>query len=198
MAQQRQHDLLEADNLNHHLPTDAPPWVHNALEGTRWVVALEQQSAYGHPVGVRGADCRQWYRTVAPHEAVVNVISPEDIAGVRAWPTRGLRAHKALRDVRAKLNQLGLPWGPIGSVGYELVSGIATVTQSSDLNLLIRVRACDEHRLDGLVSLQQNDFDHHPVPVDCLIETTRGMLRLAELALADRETPLQETAGASR
>lgn len=180
----RPHDLLHVEGLDDHLHHDAPQWVRNALQGTGWVVALPVKSPCGHHVGVRGRTHPQRYTMVAPTSCIVDTISPEDIAGVRAWPTRGIPALEALREVRAPLNHLGLPWGPIGSVGYELVAGVAAVTSGSDLDLLVRLRHLDEQVIDDLIALQRSHFQNRSAAVDCLVETSHGTLPLAELERA--------------
>ena len=100
---------------------------------------------------------------------------------MRAWPTRGTPALQALREVRAPLNHLGLTWGPIGSVGYELVTGLAAVTVDSDLNLLVRLPPSEEHQLQALVALHREYFANRTTRIDCLVDTFRGIVPLTDL-----------------
>ena len=72
----------------------------------------------GHAVGVRGTRPSQRYTLISPDHCVVDTVAPEVIAGVRGWPTRDIAALQGFREVRAPLNHLALPWGPIGSVGF--------------------------------------------------------------------------------
>jgi hypothetical protein len=110
----RPHDLLQVDGLDLHLRGDPPEWVRNALHGTGWVVTLPDAMTNGYAVGVRGRCKSQRYTT----------ISPEDIAGVRAWPTRGTPALQALREVRAPLNTSGSPGGR--SAASDMNSSLAS------------------------------------------------------------------------
>jgi phosphoribosyl-dephospho-CoA transferase len=79
------------------------------------------------------------------------------------------------------LNQLGLPWGPIGSVGFELISGLAAVTPQDDLDLIIRVPDVGRAITDRLLSLQDNHFRKLLAGVDCQVETAVDAIRLPEL-----------------
>lgn len=77
-----------------------------------------------------------------------------------------------------------MPWGPIGSVGFELASGVPAVTLSSDLDVLIRPAGLPARawmmRLH--VALQRL-----PARVDCQVETDDGALALHELVSGARE-----------
>jgi phosphoribosyl-dephospho-CoA transferase len=181
MREPRPHDLLQVDGLDNYLPIDAPTWVKPVLRGTSWVVIHRTgTSSQGHAVGVRGARRTQRYELIAPQHCVVDRVVPEDVAGVRSWPIRDAAALQALREVRAPLNRLGFPWGPIGSVGFELATGLAAVMPEDDLDLIVRVP--DRNRVfDQLLWLHDNHFRKMLAPVDCQIETPVGTIGLREL-----------------
>ena len=70
-------------------------------------------------------------------------MSPEALAWGRSWRTvekhrRALPAFVVLEVVAGMLEDRGLAWGPAGGVGYELASGLPVVTESSDLDLILR------------------------------------------------------------
>jgi phosphoribosyl-dephospho-CoA transferase len=84
------------------------------------------------------------------------------------------------------LNQLGLPWGPIGSVGFELATGQAATSPDSDLDLIVRVPDLQPATVDGLWSLHDSHFRHLSARVDCLVEGPAGTIGMTELASGAR------------
>jgi phosphoribosyl-dephospho-CoA transferase len=50
---------------------------------------------------------------------------------------RGLQAFQTLSYLESQLVGLNMSWGPGGSVGYELASGIPAVHDGSDLDLIL-------------------------------------------------------------
>jgi phosphoribosyl-dephospho-CoA transferase len=144
----------------------------------------------GHPVAVRGASRSQRYTLIAPDHCLIDAVAPEAVAGVRAWPTRDIPALEAFRELRAPLNRFGLPWGPIGSVGFELATGVATATPDSDLDLMIRLPGLCQSIIDELVALHDNHFWNAAARVDCQVETPVGPISLTELVSGTRSLPV--------
>ena len=79
------------------------------------------------------------------------------------------------------MNHLGLPWGPIGSVGFELATGLAATSPDSDLDLIVRVPDFRPATVDRLWSLHDSHFRHLSARVDCLVEGPVGTIGLPEL-----------------
>jgi phosphoribosyl-dephospho-CoA transferase len=78
------------------------------------------------------------------------------------------------------VDDTGLRWGPTGSVGFELATGIPTATTESDLDLLIRVPRGSAVVLARLAALHRA-FGSLAARVDCQVETSAGAVALAEL-----------------
>ena len=187
----RPHDLLRVDGLDDYLPDRAPQWVRAALRRTSWVVVLRTaRKSLGHPVAVRGASRPQRYTLIAPDNCVIDAVAPEAVAGVRAWPTRDIPALEGFRELRAPLNRLALPWGPIGSVGFELATGVQTATPDSDLDLMIRLPGLCQSIIDDLVALHDNHLWNAAARVDCQVETPVGPISLTELVSCTRSLPV--------
>jgi phosphoribosyl-dephospho-CoA transferase len=77
-------------------------------------------------------------------------------------------ARRALQQMKDRWAGLTLPWGPGGSVAFELASGGTVTTAASDLDLVIRARqriGVEEARflLDRTLGLEAN--------VDVRVET---------------------------
>lgn len=180
----RPHDLLRLSPDVLGVPDDAPAWAVRGFARERlWVVVRRAVSEPGTvPVGVRGSARRERWAFSASLPSVRERVSPEALARGRAWrsvrTTRGgLPAFAALEAVAGLLEGRGLVWGPGGSVGYELASGLPAVTADSDLDLILRrphrlTRADACGIIEGLASL--------PVRADAQIETGTGSVALAE------------------
>jgi phosphoribosyl-dephospho-CoA transferase len=94
------------------------------------------------PVGVRGQNRSERFAAYLPLSAIAERITPEQLAAMSAWRdnrrVNEIEALRVLDRVGALLDTVGLAWGPIGSIGFELASGISTATPTSDLDLLLR------------------------------------------------------------
>ncbi len=137
------------------------------------------------PVGVRGVGRAQRFAAFVAVADIAEQRSPESLA---AWPSRLARPRReaiaalaALTRVAPVLMRLDKRWGPGGSVGFELASGVPTATATSDLDLVIRqprrLDLCDARELlAALVAAAA------PARIDVLLETALGGVALAELA----------------
>ncbi|CAB3802273.1 Phosphoribosyl-dephospho-CoA transferase [Paraburkholderia ultramafica] len=187
-ARWRPHDLLRLRRL----PAfdDEPVWVRAAFERAPYVVvrrALADEDFVA--IGVRGVERAERYGTWAQASDIVTVVPPEALAQTaplagRATlpPFAGLSALSALQsDAASPLARF--VWGPTGSAGFELATQMPTVTESSDLDLLIRTPeplAQDLARalLDQLQALAKRAGTR----VDAQLETPAGGVALTEWA----------------
>ncbi len=108
-----------------------------------------------------------------PPEALVTRMA--DLAPPRA----ALPALAALAPLADILAAHDLIWGPTGSVGFELASGAATVTQASDLDALIR---CDYPLSRASAAEIVRATGGLGVRGDLLLETPAGGVSLLEYA----------------
>jgi phosphoribosyl-dephospho-CoA transferase len=75
------------------------------------------------------------------------------------------------------LQALGLSWGPVGSVGFELATAFPAANCSSDLDLIIRLNDLLVPRVaEELVAV----IEDAGARVDVLLETKAGAIALAE------------------
>jgi phosphoribosyl-dephospho-CoA transferase len=137
----RTHDLLEID-ANQFIAAQAagPKWVEESLRRSPFVVvrrgrATEQEI----PVGVRGPERNQRWATFCHPKLVRTMLTPPQLlAGnipiARAKAIPALRAFNLLKD---RWLRLGRPWGPGGSVGFELATGNLVANEQSDLDIVI-------------------------------------------------------------
>jgi phosphoribosyl-dephospho-CoA transferase len=179
------HSLLHVADADALEWASAPPdWVSAALRRAPYVVrrrALPGPEAV--PVGVRGA--ARWQRAAAwlSFGAVDECITPQMLAARRAWRERRdfavTPAVAVLEQVAMILDGQGLAgrWGPGGSVGFELASGVVSTTPDSDLDIVLYAEGSLAR--DHAVRLQA-ELSSLPVRIDVLLETPNGAVSLAE------------------
>ncbi len=182
MTPPRPHDLIKlSDTAVDSLPADAPSWASCALTATPWVVVRRAAAPDGLiAVGIRGSGRSQRHAwSVAPQD-VLRLVPPEDLTDVDPTTGNGVAAIGALRSVRPFLDEAEVPWGPTGSVGFELATGSPTASADSDLDLLVRTPHVTSAVLSRLTTLHHH-FDRLEVRVDCQVETRTGAIALPEL-----------------
>jgi phosphoribosyl-dephospho-CoA transferase len=183
------HDLLWLSGAEAMFADDPrPDWAREALQRLPVVVVRRAASRYGDcvAIGVRGSDRAQRFAGFAPSTAVRKLVAPEDMVTDSYGDTLRARtdipAIRALRKVIARWNDhnpLEQPfvWGPIGSVGFELATGMTATRPESDLDLVLRApfplsKIQARLLLDALEGL--------PVRVDVQMETPLGCVVLKE------------------
>ena len=91
------------------------------------------------PVGIRGATRGERFGTWLDLASIDARSTPEQLAAAPVHAARAaLPALSLLVAIKVRCDHTQLAWGPTGSVGFELASGVPTVTESSDLDLVMR------------------------------------------------------------
>ncbi|MBU3058756.1 malonate decarboxylase holo-ACP synthase [Pseudomonas indica] len=181
-AMLRPHDLVWGLTPNQ-LPADAPAWVGEAL-GERPPVVIRRAPAEPGwlPVGVRGRGREQRYATWLRLDRLTRKVSPEALARARRWRRHAQSQWPVLRALgllQARLDGCGLCWGPTGSAGFELASGLPVLHPTSDLDLLLRTPApLGREQARQLLML----LEDMPCTVDVQLETPNGGVALREWA----------------
>jgi phosphoribosyl-dephospho-CoA transferase len=137
----RTHDLLEID-ANQFIAAQASPsqWVEASLRKSPFfVVRRDRATGEQIPVGVRGAQRNQRWATLCHPKFVKNILTPPQLLGrtvpiARANATPALRALQLLKE---RWMDREHPWGPGGSVGFELATGTHVVKPESDLDIVL-------------------------------------------------------------
>jgi phosphoribosyl-dephospho-CoA transferase len=161
----------------------APEWTWSALERLPYVVVRRDEPREDLlPVGVRGIFRSQRAPAWLPRNAILECITPPMLAERRGWRDVDMFRSPAiavLSQVENILEAHGLAgcWGPGGSVGAELASGVACTTVSSDLDLLLFVGPWWD--MTGATALHR-ELSALPVRVDALLETSHGGIALAD------------------
>ena len=173
----RPHDLLRLTPRAELIANDLPDWVASSLARAAFVV-VRRAEIQGDliPVGIRGTTRAQRFPARLHRRDVAETITPESLAHPPT-PRRRLPALAALEQVARAAAPLDLVWGPAGSVGYELATGVEVVTAESDLDIVLRpdpghTRTDLAAFLHGLEMLD--------VPVDATLESDIGAVALRE------------------
>ncbi|MBB5046213.1 phosphoribosyl-dephospho-CoA transferase [Rhodopseudomonas rhenobacensis] len=139
----RPHDLVWIDEPRTLISeTPTPAWVFAALDSEPVAVVRRGRAAEGLiPVGIRGAARNERFAGAVSLGSVTKRVEPGDLLIDRHEPTAArfatIPALRGFLAVEVALAGLAWPWGPVGSVGFELATGRPTATVSSDLDLVV-------------------------------------------------------------
>jgi phosphoribosyl-dephospho-CoA transferase len=185
----RPHDLLHlADGTGLSHEESVPAWVPTSLARAAWVVVRRARGPGGLiPVGVRGSTRAERFAALLAPEAVAARVTPEDLIAERVWHhvprARRIGPIRVLDAVDELFSSLGLVWGPTGSVGFELATGVAAAGTASDLDVVVRVP--EPWPLQSAREIA-NHLNGLPVRVDAQLDVLVGALSLAEYARGGR------------
>jgi phosphoribosyl-dephospho-CoA transferase len=176
------HDLVEIAEGSELFSIRTPGWATGAIGRSRTVVVTRGQAPQGFLcVGIRGRTRRERHPALLREQDVKSWRTPESLAAEEKW--RGypritrLPALQSLALVAEYAEQEHLDWGPVGSVGYELATGVHTVCAKSDLDVVMRCNVrLDFRRLKELQELASNA----PARVDVILEGPLGGVALWE------------------
>jgi phosphoribosyl-dephospho-CoA transferase len=177
----------------------APSWVEPVLIRIPWVVVRRGQVRDGMmPVGVRGLTRSQRFAAFVAVAEIADRLSPEALTVSGHVPSQkrkdAVGALVALDRVAPLLMCRGYHWGPGGSVGFEIATGAATATASSDLDVILR----QDRRLelneatDLLAALVKAAA---PARIDVMLETPVGGVSLADLAAMQAQVLVRTPCG---
>jgi phosphoribosyl-dephospho-CoA transferase len=181
----RIHDLLEIDaNALISGSACAPEWVERALQESPFVVvrrglATDQEI----PIGVRGAVRNQRWAALCHRMWVKSILTPPQLLTrtVPALRASAAPAFRALQILKDRWIDLDHPWGPGGSVGFELATGSYVVKPESDLDIV--VYAVGKITREHARSLYARAIKL-PVAVDIRVETPSCGFSLTEYVTA--------------
>jgi phosphoribosyl-dephospho-CoA transferase len=178
----------------------APSWVETALRQAPWVVVRRGYVGEGMmPVGVRGLARHERFAALLPFAEIADWLSPEDLTvgdhAIEPFRKDAIPALAALDRVAPLLVRRGDHWGPGGSVGFEIATGIATATASSDLDLILRQdRRLEPNEAAALLAALTKAAA--PARIDVMLETPSGGVALADLAARPAQVLVRTPDGA--
>ncbi|MCG9504837.1 MULTISPECIES: malonate decarboxylase holo-ACP synthase [Acinetobacter] len=185
------HDLLWGMTVDC-LADDAPHWVREVLQRgdpvvVRRAITPENQVA----VGIRGQFRHQRYAAQMPRIAINRQLKPEELTHVDLQQFEHLA--ERLQSISSIMKNFSGCWGYTGSFGFELATGIKTVTQQSDIDLLIRAEQpfAKKQAIELLENFQQAGLN-----VDIQLQLPQGGLALKEWAGNSGKVLLKRSDGA--
>ncbi|PLS04859.1 malonate decarboxylase holo-ACP synthase [Neobacillus cucumis] len=174
------HDLLKINPKDIISHTILPEWVVHSLETAPFVVVRRVHAPIGQAaIGIRGKQRNQRFGAFLQVQSVIKQIKPEDLTAREQWKDKQSPVFAAMEFAKEIFNTHRLSWGPGGSVGFELASGVKTVTSKSDLDLIIRSPVPLEFYI---ASEMVEELQKSPVKVDVQVETPAGAFSLMEYA----------------
>jgi phosphoribosyl-dephospho-CoA transferase len=143
------------------------------------------------PVGVRGSQRHERWAGFTGVSEVLETRRPDQLRLMLAENSRrALQAFRTLSYLESRLVGLDMNWGPGGSVGYELASGIPVVRDDSDLDFILfasrKLEITEAHDLWRMISSA-------PGKVDVLVETPLCGFSLKEFATTSQRKILLRT-----
>ncbi|WP_459659912.1 malonate decarboxylase holo-ACP synthase [Acinetobacter calcoaceticus] len=185
------HDLLWGMTADC-LADDAPLWVKEVLlRGDPVVVRREITPVDQVAVGVRGQFRHQRYAAQMPRSAITKQLKPEALTHVNTQQFEHLA--ERLQSISNIMKSFSGCWGYTGSFGFELATGIETVTQQSDIDLLIRAEQpfAKKQAVELLEIFQQAGLN-----VDIQLQLPQGGMALKEWARNSGKVLLKRADGA--
>lgn len=164
-----------------------PGWAEECLGAVPFaVVRRGHMSETCLPIGVRGFERNQRWAASCSPDAVLSVIAPSQLLGRTIVPSRveEVPALQSLELLKACWVDFDCPWGPGGSVGFELATGSEAAKAGSDLDIVIRSAKPITLEKAKFLCAQATDL---PATVDIRVETPVCGFSLKEYARQDRK-----------
>lgn len=181
-------DLLKINTVNDLIGefTDSP-WIDEAVKRAPLVVVRRAPLINNMvSVGIRGTNRSQRLAANILYSNIIKIITPEQLVEGKLWRgnkhIRETQIFKTLETVDSIFQSYSMTWGPTGSVGFELASGVETVTSNSDLDIVVRAPSFLPIKTAKDITKELSTVI---TKVDIQIETPKGSLALAEYARGD-------------
>lgn len=175
------HDLLEIEPKDIISHTEIPEWAVHSLDNAPFVVVRRIHPPEGQvAVGIRGKKRNERFGAFLNKNRVIRQIKPEHLTSKKLWENKQAAVYSALGMSADIFQSYGISWGSGGSVGFELASGVETVTSASDLDLIIRARQ-PIPMADAVAMVER--LDRSTVRIDVQVETPVGGFSLKEFAM---------------
>ena len=194
----RPHYLLKIDTAaiscnGNSFDVGVPASIRRELEETNFVVVRRGVVTENWvPIGIRGHQRSQRWAAWYPRYAIQEIVKPMDL--LPQVDTVNLRdtspPGRALRSLMKTWQWLTYPWGPGGSLGFEVATGRQTTTMRSDLDVVIYADEPLSRRDAQRLLAAADDLE---VTVDIRIETPTCGFSLTEYATSPTKTILLRT-----
>ncbi|WP_342580820.1 malonate decarboxylase holo-ACP synthase [Ureibacillus sp. FSL W7-1570] len=142
------HDIVKWESIDHlEKTTPIPDWVYDAPAAKNYGVVRRMPIMNGMvPIGLRGSTREQRFGTFIHQSHIVEVMTPVDLVDRIEGYANEIHL-PPLKKIKEAFEQFNLRWGPTGSVGFELATGISVTTERSDIDVCIYMDAIDRELL---------------------------------------------------
>lgn len=142
------HDIVKFESIDVlEKTTPIPDWVFNAPAAKNYGVVRRMPIMDDMvPIGLRGNTREQRFGTFIHKSRIVEVMTPIELVDRIEGYTNEIHL-PTLKKIKQAFEQFNLRWGPTGSVGFELATGISVTTERSDIDVCIYMDAIDRELL---------------------------------------------------
>jgi phosphoribosyl-dephospho-CoA transferase len=189
----RPHDLIEIKDVESFLSRGfIPEWVQSSLRAAPFaVVRRAPMEGEWIPIGIRGRARHERHAGLLKLSEIKQVTKPETIADKELWK-KTARSIPVLDEIQIIMKRLNIPWGPTGSVGFELVTSHLAMHENSDIDLILR---CEAPLGLEVSKMLYEKLSLLPIRIDALIEMPYGAYALAEYAQGEASILLRTKEG---
>jgi len=182
------HDLIKIKNYgNLNIDFSTHAWALEALKKSPFVVvrrALILDKLI--PIGIRGNLRSQRLAAFLPFSDIDNIFKPTYIVEKKLWlqnsHIKNTNIFSSIEIISKIFEEYNLKWGICGSTGFELVTKMPTITENSDLDIMIKIETADELFSAALAKELCEKLFNINVRTDIQIETSKGAIALTEYA----------------
>jgi len=193
------HDLIRIKDCADFISSvQMPEWARRSLMQAPYTVVRRAAIVEGSiPVGIRGQYRHERFATLLSDRMIAEVISPEQLVRQKKWKQAPRYDQLAILKVLDDLDQLfqlyHFAWGPVGSVGFELASGVSVVKDNaSDLDIILRLPYFPSLEIaKQLVA----ELTRIPVRIDVQLDLPIGSVSLAEYSNGGKRLLLRSIYG---
>lgn len=182
--QPQPHDLIwisGVDGLWSEQPL--PSWATAEWLVTAPVVIRRETMADGAwlPVGLRGYTRSERCKALLSVHAIKKCVQPAFLVRTEAWRAHSqfsaYTAVRTLANIAFSFTNMGLTWGPTGSVGFALATGLPVLRDESDLDIVIHAPS---PLPPNKTALLQAVLDSQLCRIDLQIDTGHGGFAFSE------------------
>ncbi len=195
----RPHDLLEVDP-ERFIATEGRgksirEWVEERLLAIPFVVVRRYMVMETKiPVGIRGEERNQRWAAFCHCAWVKKIITPPQLlqGAVSESRAQAIPALRSLLLLKDRWRDFDLPWGPGGSIGFELATGRQAASPNSDLDIVIYADTRITKEAARRLCAMTLDL---PAEVDIRVETPRCGFSLQEYSNSNSDILLRTPTG---
>lgn len=180
------HDLIKIkDYKNLNIDFLNYDWALESLKKSPFVVVRRAPiSNKLIPIGIRGSLRSQRLAAFLPFSDIYNIFKPTYIVENKLWlqssHIKNTNMYSAIEALYKTFEEYNLEWGICGSAGFELITKIPTVTENSDLDIMIKIETAGNlFSAASAKELCKKLFDTK-IKIDIQIETPKGAVALTE------------------